>query len=152
MPSTIFSITGAGLPDVAACARADVLLLLESFGSDIFLADVFRIAGSNVHGDVVHQLFEVVSTSNKVALAIDFNQYADLAPGMYVAGHRTLAGGAGRLFRGNGYAPLAQQNNRLLQIALRFGQSAFAIHHGRAGLVAKIFHRGGGNINGRSAH
>ena len=152
MPSTIFSITGAGLPVRGSLRAIDVLLLLESFGSDIFLADVLRIAGRNVHGDVVHQFFEVVSTSHEVALAVDFNQYADLASGMDVAGHRTLAGGAGRLFRGNGYAALAQQNNRLLQIALRFGQSAFAIHHGRAGLVAKIFHRGGGNINGRSAH
>src|ERR1035438_2506263 len=67
--------------------RSDVLLALEGFGRHIFLAHELRIAGRNVHGDVMDQLFEVFRSRHEVALAIDLDHHADLAASMNVAGN-----------------------------------------------------------------
>ena len=52
----------------------NVLLALESFGRDVFLAHEFRIAGSNVHRDVVHQFLEIIGAGHEVAFAIYFRR------------------------------------------------------------------------------
>ena len=65
----------------------DVFLALKSLGRDIFLAHELRIARRDVHGNIVHQLFEVVGASHEIALAVYFHQHTNLAAGMDVAGH-----------------------------------------------------------------
>src|SRR5215469_6661272 len=66
----------------------EVNLLLASVvrGRDVFLADILRVAGGDVHGDVVHQFFEVFSASYEIALAVDLHQHTDLAAGVNIAG------------------------------------------------------------------
>ena len=104
------------MPVCCRLRAIDVLLLLEGFRSDIFLADEARIGGGDVHGDVVHQALEVVGASDEVALAVDLDQHADLASGVDVAGHRAFAGGARRLLGGGGDALLAQNDDRALDV------------------------------------
>src|SRR5579862_9302789 len=130
----------------------DVLLLLERFGSDIFLADKARIGRGHVHGDVMHQVLEVIGAGDKVAFAVDLDQHADLAAGVDVAGHRAFAGGARRLLGRGGNALLAENDDGLLDIALGFREGVLAVHHGSVGLVAKLFHLCCGYVHGSSAH
>ena len=54
----------------------------------IFFADILRIAGRDVHGDIVRQLLEVLGAGHEIALTVDLDKHADLAAGMDVAGHR----------------------------------------------------------------
>src|SRR5215469_13094576 len=80
---------------------------------DVFLANVLRVAGRDVHGDIVHQFFEVFGASDEIALAVDLNQHADLASGMNVAGDRPLAGHTGSLLGRYRDAFLAEKNDGL---------------------------------------
>jgi hypothetical protein len=56
-----------------------------------------------------------------------------------VADHAVLRDASGAL-RGLGEALLAQEVDRLVEIAARFLERRLAIHHARAGLVAKFFY------------
>ena len=105
-----------------------------------------------MHGDVVHQFLEVIGAGHKVTLAIHFDEHADLASGVNVAGDGAFLGHAARLLAGHGDSLLAQQHDRLLQIALGFGEGLFAIHHRRSGLFPELFHLGSRNIHGSCAH
>ena len=71
-----------GLPESCSLRAIDVLLALEIGLGDIFLADKLRIAGRNVHGDIVNQFFEIVGAGHKIALAVHFDQHADLTAGV----------------------------------------------------------------------
>ena len=142
----------AGLPLAMACASENFLFALEIFRGDVFLADELRIAGRNVHGDVVHQFLEVVGAGDEIALAVNFHQHANLASGVDVAGHRAFAGHAGRLLRRHRNTLLAQNDDRLFHVALGFGQGLFAIHHWRSGLFPELFHLRCRNIHGSCAH
>ena len=119
---------------------------------DVFLAHELRIAGRNVHGDVVHQFFEVVGARHEIALAVYFDEHANLSAGMDVAGHCAFAGHTRRFLGSDGNALLAQDHDRLLHIALGLGQSLFAIHHGSSGLFPEVLHLRSRNIRHSSAH
>src|SRR5262252_2903357 len=135
------------------CLRAvDVLLFLESLRSHVFFADEARIGRRNVHGDVVHQVLEVVGAGDKVALAVDLNQDADLASRVDVAGHGAFAGGAGRLLSRSGNAFLAQPYDGGFDVSFGLGQCLLAVHHGRIGLVPKFLYLRGSNVHGACAH
>jgi hypothetical protein len=105
-----------------------------------------------VHGDVVHQFLEIVGAGHKVTLAIHFDQHADFASGVNVAGYSAFLGHAARLLSGDRDSLLAQQDDRLLQIASGFGEGLLAIHHRCSGLLPELFHLGSGNIHGSCAH
>ncbi len=130
----------AGLPLAMACAQIDVFFAREVCRRYVFLAHKLRIAGRNVHGDVVHEFLEVLGAGHEIAFAVDFDQHADLAAGVDVVADRAFAGHAGRLLGSDGYALLAQQDHRLFEVALGFGQSLLAIHHGRSGFFPELFY------------
>ena len=112
----------------------------------VLLAHVARIDGRNVHRNVMHQSLELRRAGNKVALAVHFQQHADLAPGVDVAGHHAFAGRARRLLGCRRHAALAQHHNGLLQIAIRLGKRLLAVHHGSPGLFAKLFNHACRNL------
>ena len=105
-----------------------------------------------MHGDVVDEFLEVVGSGHKVAFAVDLDQHADLAAGVNVVGHRAFAGHARRFLRSDRHALLAQEDDRLFQIAFRFGQGVLAVHHGRSGFFAEIFNLGSRNVCHSGAH
>jgi hypothetical protein len=78
-PSTIGRGSFSGLPSRTARARCDFALLLEHACRHVFLADEARIGGGDVHGDIVHQLLEIVGAGHEIGLAVDFHQHAELA-------------------------------------------------------------------------
>ena len=129
-----------GLAAGHGLGEIDILLAREGLGSDIFLADKLRIAGRDVHGDIVHQFLEVVGAGHEIALAVDLHQHADLAAGVDVACHRAFAGHARAFFGRDRDAALAQNDDGLLQVALGLGEGLLAIHHRRARLVAEFFY------------
>ena len=124
------------------CLRAiDLLLALHILGGHVFRLDVARIARRDVHRDVLQQFLEVLGAGHKVALAVHFDQHADLAAGMDVGAHRALVGGAGGLLLCRGHAALAQHHECLFDVSLGLLQSLQAVAHGRAGLLAKLLHQ-----------
>ena len=72
----------------------DVLLALEVSFGDIFAADEARVDGGDVHGDVAEQLLEVVGAGDKVGLAVEFEENADLSAGVDVGADCAFIGGA----------------------------------------------------------
>ena len=70
----------------------DVLLTSIVLRRNVFLPHELRIAGRNVHGDVVHQFFEVFGARYEIAFAVDLDQHANLAAGVNVVAYRTFAG------------------------------------------------------------
>ena len=93
-----------------------------------------------MHGDVVHQLLEVVRARHEIRLAVDFHQHAELAAVVDVASDQALLGGARGLFAGGRDAVLAQHDFRFGDIALGFHQGLLAFHHPRAGALAEFFY------------
>src|SRR5581483_1034054 len=75
----------------------DFFFALEISCGHIFPANELRIAGGNVHGNIVHQLLELFGAGNEVTLAVDLKQHPDLAASMNVAGDRAFASHASRL-------------------------------------------------------
>ena len=132
--------------------QEDVLLTGEVRLGHIFFADVLRIAGRDVHGDIVRQLLEVVGACHEIALAVHLDEHTDLAAGVNVAGHRAFAGHARRLLGRNRNALFAQDHDGLLHIALGFGQGLLAIHHWSPGFFPEVFHLCCRNICHSSAH
>ena len=130
----------AGLPLAIACARKISFSRAKSAGVTSSLRTYLRIAGRDVHGDVVHQFLEVVGASHEIALAVDFDEHTNLAAGVNVARHRPFAGHARRLLGRHRNALLAQNHDRLLHVAFGFGQSLLAIHHRSPGLFPEILH------------
>src|SRR6266850_7659530 len=68
-----------GLAALNGLVEVDFFLSIEVCLRYVLFANVLRIARRNVHGDVMDQLLEVVGAGDKVALAVDFYQHADLA-------------------------------------------------------------------------
>src|SRR3954470_10686996 len=131
----------------------DFLLALVVLRRDILTADVLRIGCCDVHRDVVQQLFEIVSAGNEVALAIELEQHSDLAASMDIARHRPFICASRSFLASRGYPLLAQNNHRLLDVAVRLGKSILAVANGGAGLVAQLFNHLCVNVHGcSSAH
>src|SRR6201999_2243046 len=129
---------GRGLVGGGGLRGIDLLLTLHVLGGDIFPADVARIGGGDVHRDVLEQLLEVLSAGNEIALAVELDEYADLAAGVDVGAHSAFVSGARRLLLRGGHAPLAQYDESLLHIALGLLEGLEAVAHRRAGLLAEL--------------
>ena len=90
---------------------------------------VDRPQAGDLHRQVTNQLLELVGARHEVGLAVDLDQNADPATGMDVAADEALASltagplGSGRL------SPLPQKRRRLLEVAVRFLESALAVHY-----------------------
>src|SRR5215472_8947109 len=74
--------------------KIDFLLAREVRFRHVFFADIFRIAGCNMHRDVVQQFLEIVGARHEIALAVYFDKHTNLAAGMDVVRHRPFAGHA----------------------------------------------------------
>ena len=136
----------AGLPVAAAWARIDLLLALDVGGRDLIAADVTRVDGGDVHGDVLEELLEVLGAGDEVGLAVELKQDADLAAGVDVGPHCALVGGARGLLGGRGHATLAEDDERLLHVTLGLLESLEAVAHGCAGLLAEFLDEVGGDL------
>ena len=119
----------------------DLLLALQILRRHVFGLHIARIARRDVHRDVLEQLLEVLGARHEVALAVDFDQHADLAAGMDVGAHCAFVGGAGRLLLCRGHAALAQHNECVFDISLCLLQSLQAVAHRRARLLAEILYQ-----------
>src|ERR1019366_5039097 len=142
----------SGLARGGSLRAIDVLLFFKGFRSHVLFTDELRIAGSDVHRDVVRQLLELRSARDEIALAIHFHEDADLAARVDVAHYRAFAGGAARLLCCRCHALLAQYDDGVFHVALGFGKGVLAIHHRGAGLLTKLFYLCCTDIHGGCAH
>ena len=66
------------------------LSFVERLRRDVFLADELRIGRGHLHGEVFHQLLEIVGAGHEVGLAVDLDQHAELRAGVNVAADHAL--------------------------------------------------------------
>src|SRR5215469_247656 len=81
--------------------KIDFLLTGKVGFRHVFLADVFRIAGCDMHRDIMQQFLEVISACHEVALAVHFDEHTNLAAGVNVVRYRSFAGHASGFFLRN---------------------------------------------------
>src|ERR1700679_580032 len=78
------------LPGGRSLRTVNVLLPLQILVGHILPADVPGIGRRDVHGDILEQLLEVLRARYKIALAVDFNQHADLAASVNIGADSTF--------------------------------------------------------------
>ena len=140
------SMTAAGLPSRSARPRRISRSCVERLAGHVLFADVLGVGGGDVHGDIVHQLLEIVGAGHEIGLAVDFHQDAELAAGVDVAADQALLGDArGLLVRGRD-ATLPQNDFRVAQVAVGLYQGALAVHHAGAGAVAELLYELSGDF------
>src|SRR5262249_25292709 len=127
----------AALLGLNAIDRALALLLRLG---DLFAADVARARGRHLHGQVAHQLLELVRLGHEIGLAVDLDQHADLAAPMDVGADRSVGGDAGRPLRCLRESLLAQEPERFVEIALGLAERFLAVEEPGAGLLAQLLH------------
>src|SRR5215469_12376660 len=113
---------GLWLPGSAGLRGIDFALLFEHFGRDVFAADVARVYGSDVHGDVVTELLEGFGAGHEIAFAIDLDDYADFSASMDVVADETLGGFARGLLGRRGLAFFAKNLDGLFDQLLVIDQ------------------------------
>src|SRR6266540_1812476 len=91
----------------------------------------------DLHGDLLRQLAELVSTRDEVRLAGELDQRADASVAVDVRGDQAFLGLALRLLRNGLDAALFDECKRLRVVAARLFERAFAVHHTRAALAAQ---------------
>jgi hypothetical protein len=94
-------------------------------------------------GDVANEVLEALVARHEIGLGIDLDDDAVIAA--VRKPHKALGGDTSGFLRGLGETFLAKPIDRGLDLALRFVQGRLAIHHARAGLLAKLLDHGGGN-------
>ena len=93
-----------------------------------------------MHRQLLGQALEVVGARHEVGLAVDLDQHADLAAHVDVVADDPFLGGAAGALGGRGHALLAQDLDRLVEVAAGLGQRRLAVHHPGSGLVAELLH------------
>src|SRR3954471_8487695 len=121
----------------------DLLLVLEGVGRHFLAPHPFGAHRRNLHGDVLHQLLELLVAGGEVRLAVHLHEDADLAAHVDVVPDHALGGGATRLLPRGGEPLLAQPVGSLAEVARALLQRLLAIHHPRAALLAELLHQCG---------
>src|SRR5262249_27683620 len=96
-------------------------------------------------GEVVGQRDEVLALGDGGALAAHLDQGAELAVVGEVEADAALGGFAVALLGLDAGGLLAQDLDRLIHVAPRFGGGALAVHHGGVGTIAQCLDGRGGN-------
>jgi hypothetical protein len=125
----------------------DGALALEVRLGHLFAADGAGIGGGDVHGDVAHQLLELLGAGYEVGLAVDLDEHADLAVGVDVGADGPLGGDAAGLLGGGGEALLAQEVDRGLHVAVGLGERFLAIQHSGSGALPELLDHLGGDFH-----
>ena len=103
----------------------------------------------DMQGDVLHESAEILVLGHEIGLAIYFHQHPDLSLQMNVGRNNSFLRYARRFLARARDAFRPQDHFRLVQVAVRFGQRAFAIHHSRVGFVAKFLNGFGIDLHGQ---
>ena len=116
---TIFSITAVGLAGGLRLLAVDVALAVERLLRHFLAAQETRIERGDVHRHVVAQALEILRARHEIALAIHFDEHADLPARVNVAADEAFRRCALRLLRRRGLPLLAQNVDGLLDVAAR---------------------------------
>ena len=115
--------------------------VFAGFG-DGFLTKRFEVSGGVVEdrfGQPIAEAAEVFVTSDEIGLTVDFD---DGGCGLVCGkceGDDAFAGFAIRFFGGIGCALFPEDVNGGFEVALRFDEGGFALHHACVGFVAEGF-------------
>ena len=142
-PSTIFSRIAAGLDCDRLVGQQLGLLALGHVGRDGLDGRVHGREARDLHREVADELLEVLVAGHEVGLAVDLDEHAQPAAGVDVGGHLALAGVAAGLLGGCRLAPLAEQDDGLLEVAAGLLEGALAVHEAGAGALAELLDRSG---------
>src|SRR5829696_3235924 len=110
----------------------------ELFRRDRIHAHPARREARDLDREVPDKLLELLRPGDEVRLAIDLDEHADAAAGVDVAGDEAFAGLSTGLLGRCGETPLAQQRDRLVDVAAGLLEGTLAVHHAGAGALAKV--------------
>ena len=127
-PSTICGRMFSGFFWTDSSARSSACLAARSSAGIRVRVHVERGEARDLDGEVADELLELVGPGHEVRLAVDLDEHADAATGVDVARDEALAGVAAGLLGRRGEALLAQDEGRLLEVAVRLDQRALAVH------------------------
>ncbi len=137
LPSTIRSATSGGLPAGTFARNSSRASSTTSLGT--LAIEILRRHRRDVHRDIAGQVGELRVARDEVGLAVDFDEHADLAAGVDVAGDEAFVGRPLGLLRGLRRTALDQQRLGLLEVAGGLDERLAAIHHRRARFFAERF-------------
>ena len=101
--------------------------------------DVGRGEARDLHGQVADELLELVRAGHEVRLAVDLDEHADAAAGVDVAATTSPSRASRPAFLAAGReAALAQQRDRLVEVAVGLVEGALAVHEAGAGPLAQF--------------
>src|SRR5882757_7053097 len=124
----------------------DFAFRLDEVARNIGAADVERVRGGDMQRDVFHELPEILVPRYEISLAIHLYEHTDLALKVNVGSNDTFLRRA-RSFVARARDPFRAQNRlRFLQIAARFLQRAFAIHHACVGFLTQFLNEFWSNL------
>ena len=84
---------------------------------------------------------------DEIRLAVHLDEHAELSAGRDVLGDGAFPGLARGLHGGGGLAFFAENVHGGVEVAFRFHERAFAIHHARAGHLAEFVHVSSSNLS-----
>ena len=115
----------------ASSARNSACFAARIRGRDVVGLHVERRQAGDLNGQVADELLELVGPGYEVRLAVDLDQDAHPAAGVDVARDEALARVATGLLGGRRKPLLAQDEDRLVEVAVGLGQGALAVHETR---------------------
>src|SRR5690606_14494690 len=142
--------------DVGRLARVlhlravDSALLLEHVGRHVFAAGPRGVGRGHLQGDLLQERLEVLGARDEVGLAVEFDEHADLAPGVDVGANQSFTGGAAGLLRRLRQATLAENRDGIVEVAIGLLERSLALHHAGTGQIAELLDEGRGNFHGRT--
>src|SRR5262249_34364615 len=101
---------------------------------------VARRRRRHLHGEVLHERLELDGLRDEVGLAVHLDQDTDAAARMDVRADRAVGRRTGGLLGRLGETLLAQDAERLVDVALGLGERLLALDEPRAGLLAELLH------------
>src|SRR6266852_6614001 len=115
----------------------DLALCLQKLSRDLLARNIARLGRGDMHGDIFNELLKVFAARDEIRLAVNFDQYANLAAHVNVRPDDALGRHAAFfLFRG-GQTALAQDFDPPLFVTIGFDQSLLALHHAGAGFFSE---------------
>ena len=106
--------------------------------------DVAALVGRD-RSDGAHERLEILVAGHEVGFRVDLDDDAGALANR--DGHETLGRDTSRLLGRLRQTFLPKPIDRGLDVALRFVQRGFAVHHADAGLLAKILHHCGSDLS-----
>src|SRR5690606_12119219 len=104
----------------------------------LFPPDPIGPGRGHVHGEILHQVLELLRLGDEIGLAVDLDEDTNAAVPVDVGAHQALGGRPARPLGRLSQALLPEDLNGPLQVPVGLHKGLLTIHHARAGPLAQL--------------